>query len=172
MIKILIKIDRALTELESTIVATGVFTTTFLIFINVVARYVFNNSLMWVEELVRYMMIWVTFLGADLCIKSNIHVKMDLLHIKLPEKAAKVLFCLTCLVCIFGCFYLTKYGYVLAGRVIKTNQVSTAMPWLKVWYVDLAIPVFGVLAMKDYLILLILNLIRKGEIVKTIGGEN
>ncbi len=169
MKKCLLLIDNILTRTEYVLVGAGVFATTFLIFINVVARYVFNNSLMWVEELVRYMMIWVTFLGADLCIKANIHVKMDLLHIKLPDKTVKFLICVTYIICIIGCCYLVKFGCVLTGKVIKTGQTSTAMFWLKIWYVDLAVPVFGVLAIKDYLILLILNLTHRGEIIKKIG---
>jgi len=34
-----------------------------LVFVNVVSRYVFNYSIIWVEELTRYMMVWVGFIG-------------------------------------------------------------------------------------------------------------
>ena len=37
-----------------------------LVFIQVIMRYIFNNSLSWSEELVRYIFIWQIWLGASL----------------------------------------------------------------------------------------------------------
>ena len=49
------------------IVALAVMAT--LVFGNVVSRYLFNYSFSWVEELTRYMMIWVCFLGSGLALR-------------------------------------------------------------------------------------------------------
>ena len=40
-----------------------------LVFVNVVTRYVFNHSIIWVEELTQYQMIWITYLGAGLALR-------------------------------------------------------------------------------------------------------
>lgn len=40
-----------------------------LVFANVVSRYALNYSLIWVEELTRYLMVWVGFLGAGLVLR-------------------------------------------------------------------------------------------------------
>ena len=50
-----------------------------LVFANVVSRYVFNYSFIWVEELSRYMMIWVGFLGAGLVLRVGAHIAVDVL---------------------------------------------------------------------------------------------
>lgn len=55
-----------------------------LVFGNVVARYVFNVSFIWAEELSQYLMVWVTFLGAGLAFLQGRHVAMDLVHDLLP----------------------------------------------------------------------------------------
>lgn len=43
-----------------------------LIFTQVVFRYVFNYSLFWSEELGRYTLIWITFIGASIGFKRNL----------------------------------------------------------------------------------------------------
>lgn len=55
-----------------------------LVFANVVARYVFNVSIIWAEEVSQYLMIWVAYLGAGLALREGRHVALELLHDCLP----------------------------------------------------------------------------------------
>lgn len=50
-----------------------------IIFSQVVARYVFRQSLSWSEEVGRYVFVWITFLGLAAAFKSGSHVALDLL---------------------------------------------------------------------------------------------
>ena len=45
----------------------------------VVARYVLDNSLVWTEELSRYVFVWMTFVGAMLAIKEGAHIRVTIL---------------------------------------------------------------------------------------------
>jgi TRAP-type C4-dicarboxylate transport system permease small subunit len=45
-----------------------------LVFANVVSRYLFNFSIIWVEELTRYMMVWVGFIGSGLVLRFGAHI--------------------------------------------------------------------------------------------------
>ena len=60
---------------------------TFLIFAQVLCRYIFDNSLTWSEELGRYIFIWITFLGLPAALEAKAHVALDLLLKKLKGKA-------------------------------------------------------------------------------------
>ncbi|MCX7139897.1 MAG: TRAP transporter small permease [Proteobacteria bacterium] len=62
-----------------------------LVFINVVSRYVFNHSFSWVEELTRYMMIWLCFIGAGITLRYGGHIAVDNLQDALPAKGARLL---------------------------------------------------------------------------------
>ncbi len=170
--KIFLTVNRVITRIEETIVAIGVLTATFLIFYNVILRQFSTQSLTWAEELTRYIMIWVTFFGGNLCVQNNVHVKMDLLHIKLPKKAAKTLVSLTYLVCIAGCLFLAYTGYHLTVQIATLGQVSPSMPWLKMWVINISVPIFAVIGVKDYVWLLWLNIRSREEIVKEIGGAS
>ena len=50
---------------------------TVIIFVQVVARYVFQNSLSWSEELARYIFIWLVYLGISYGCQMRKHIKID-----------------------------------------------------------------------------------------------
>ena len=62
-----------------------------LVFANVVSRYLLNTSIIWVEEITRYMMVWVGFLGSGLVLRLGAHIGVDALQDALPARAARVL---------------------------------------------------------------------------------
>jgi hypothetical protein len=59
-----------------------------LVFANVVSRYLFNFSIIWVEELTRYMMVWVGFIGSGLVLRFGAHIAVDVFQDLLPARAA------------------------------------------------------------------------------------
>ena len=73
--------DKAIALLFSVIVC--------IMFSQVVFRYIFNNSLSWSEELIRYLFVWLTFLGGALAIKNNTHIAVEFFLELLPVKYKK-----------------------------------------------------------------------------------
>lgn len=88
-----------------------------LVFANVVSRYLLNTSIIWVEELTRYMMVWVGFLGAGLVLRLGAHIAIDTLQDLLPARAAQIL---------------------RAAIVVLLALTFTAMTWLGVRYAAFA----------------------------------
>ena len=88
-----------------------------LVFANVVSRYLLNFSLIWVEELTRYMMVWVGFLGAGLVLRLGAHIAVEAFQDLLPRPAAQAL---------------------RAGIVVLLAATFAAMTWLGVRYVAFA----------------------------------
>lgn len=165
---VFLKFDSLIRFIEEIVVGIGVLATVTIIFIDICMRHFTSQSLVWAEELVRYIVIWVTFLGGNLAIEKNVHVKMDIIHIKAPKKIAKAVVSITYIICIVGCAFLLYVGAKLTGQIFKLGQVSSAMPWFKMWLVNLSVPVFGIIGIKDYIQLLILNIRDQDEIVKEI----
>ena len=60
----LVAANRAIVFLMMAVMAT-------LVFVNVVARYVFNFSIIWAEEVSQYLMIWIAYLGAGLALREK-----------------------------------------------------------------------------------------------------
>lgn len=59
--------------------------------VQVIARYVFNASLIWAEELCRYILIWITFLFIGLAFQRGELVTVDALTMRLSHRAQYVL---------------------------------------------------------------------------------
>lgn len=63
--------------LEITLCVALMSVMTLIIFVQVVMRYVFQNSLTWSEELARYCFIWLIYLGISYGCKVMKHIKID-----------------------------------------------------------------------------------------------
>ena len=59
-----------------------------IIFVNVVLRYLTNQSLEWAEEVSRHMMIWLTFLGAGPVLRYGGHIAVENLQDAMPKALA------------------------------------------------------------------------------------
>jgi len=52
----------------------------------VFSRYVLNHPLRWSEELSRYLLVWIVFLGAWAALKEGRHLGMDILSRRIPPQ--------------------------------------------------------------------------------------
>jgi TRAP-type C4-dicarboxylate transport system permease small subunit len=91
----------------------GLFAVVFLQFYT---RYVLNDSLGWTEEIARYLLILVTFVGSVMAMRKGSHIAVEALLVYLP-KAAKhwTLVAVDGLVALF-CGAMAWYAYDLGAR--------------------------------------------------------
>jgi TRAP-type C4-dicarboxylate transport system permease small subunit len=79
-------VEQRLYEAIRVITALMLILTVVLVFGEVILRYGLDRSLGWAEELLRYLLIWMTFLGSYLAIKSNEHLGIGLFFQWLPRQ--------------------------------------------------------------------------------------
>jgi len=98
-----------------------------LIFLRVVMRYVFRNSLSWSEELARYVFLWQTWLGASYAVREHRHLRVEILADRLKGRA-RLLFELLVLFIWFGfSLFLAYEGTVITLFLVDSGQLSAAM---------------------------------------------
>ena len=51
-------------------------------------RYVLGSSIPWSEEIGRYLMVWLGFLGASLALREGLHVGVELMVQRVPPRVA------------------------------------------------------------------------------------
>ncbi len=61
------------------------------VFYQFVTRYVLNDSAAWTEEIARYLLICVVFVGAAIGVAKNNHIQVDLLYRWLPALPGRAL---------------------------------------------------------------------------------
>ena len=107
-------------------------------------RYGLNQSLFWSEELARYILVWLTFLGASVAYRRNVHPRIDLFSSRLGAPAARVMRIAAHLVATAFFGLLVVYGAQFAHFV--RLQISPALQLPK-WTVMLVLPLSGLLLM-------------------------
>lgn len=56
-----------------------------------VTRYVLNDSAAWTEEIARYLLIGVVFIGASIGVAKNNHIQVDFFYRHMPARMGKAL---------------------------------------------------------------------------------
>ena len=127
------------------IVCIAQATALFLIVVAAVfGRYVFGFALSWTEEVPRYLLIWISFLGAAACVARREHVGFDILFNAFPEPVRRVLGALIGLL-IFGFGWIVfRYGIVFTQDF--GPDLMETIPFTNYWYY-VAMPVSGALLM-------------------------
>jgi TRAP-type transport system small permease protein len=62
-----------------------------VVFTQFFTRYFLNNSASWTEEIARYLLIGVVFVGASIGVAKNNHIQVDLLYRYLPAGVGRAL---------------------------------------------------------------------------------
>lgn len=121
-----------------------------LLFMQVIMRYCFNNSLTWSEELARYIFIWQVWLGASFCVKENRHIRIDIFTNHLPENVYKVFEFVITLISIAFCVFMVIKGGSVMGMVGRFNQTSPALA-LPMTVVYACVPISSALMIIHYI---------------------
>ena len=78
-------------RIEETLIAVFLGLMTVITFANVVARYVFNDNLLWALEATVFLFAWMVLLGASYAVKRSLHLGIDLLVNALGPAARRAL---------------------------------------------------------------------------------
>ena len=79
--------DRALVRANRWALIAILAAMAVMVFANVALRFLTDHSILWVEEASRYLMIWLTFLGAGIVLRYGGHIGIDTLQERLPGAA-------------------------------------------------------------------------------------
>lgn len=82
----------------------------------VIARYVFNGSLIWAEELCRYLLIWMTFLLLGIGYETGEFVSLSVVPDMLTPRARDVLHLVMSLPLLWFLVLMVYYGWDYASR--------------------------------------------------------
>lgn len=134
------KLDLLVSRSEEVLIGTLILSASVILFANVIARYFFNLGLPWAEELVRYQIVWMVFLGASVAARQGIHIGVDILMKISPAPVARLIDLTIHAIAVVFCGFLVFYGAELIAQTRAFGQISPAMQ-VPMWLVQLAIPV-------------------------------
>lgn len=110
--------------------------------LQIFSRYFMDQSVFWAEELARYSMVWLVYLGVVVAASQRCHTRIDFFVNILPDaayKAVKVLVNIACLLFLAGIAW-HSVGLLNLGLMMKSSGLKIPMI-----FVYLAVPAGAVL---------------------------
>ncbi len=103
-----------------------------VVLLQVVCRYLFNNSLFWSEEAARMLLVQITFLGAAVAYYGKFHIMVDIAVARAGKSLRRVMNTAGLLVC--GALFLAMLVYGRDFSQVLALQRAASLP------VNLAVP--------------------------------
>ena len=114
-----------------------------VVFTQFFTRYALNNSAAWTEEIARYLLIGVVFVGASIGVAKNNHIQVDLLYRYLPASLGRALAVLVDLLRIAFLASMTVYTVQMMQKMGSYQMTIVDLPMNIVY----AVVLFGFAAM-------------------------
>ncbi|UES45450.1 TRAP transporter small permease subunit [Roseibium aggregatum] len=114
-----------------------------VVFLQFFTRYVLNDSLAWTEEVARYLLILVCFLGAITATRRGAHITLEFLMRMVPPRLAKALTVLSQTITLGFFASMTWIGIELTQ---KTRQKMISLPIPKAWIYTICVVALGLMA--------------------------
>lgn len=100
----------------------------FVVFYQVYTRYVLDDPAGWTEEIARYLLVAVVFIGASMSVRKNNHIQVDFVYRLLPPRVGRVL---STAVDLFRCLffgYATWLNWLLLDRIGNQRMAIIDLP--------------------------------------------
>ena len=147
------KIYKYYCKLETILACAGFFTIIAMTFGNAVLR-LFNKPIPTSDDICTLLFAWVSFLGADIAMRSNRLVSMNLVTMNLPVKVQKVLSVIVygIMLAVLGLFVVKGYQLARMNWLRFFNTLPISYGWA-----TLSLPVCSVLMIITVLIKLVVT---------------
>ncbi|MDV7105141.1 TRAP transporter small permease [Vibrio sp. TH_r3] len=101
----------------------------FWIFLQVIMRYIFSNSLSWSEEFVRWCFIWFIWVGVSYGFKTRKHISVTAMVNLFPKKLLDIVNLIVNFVVLWCMVKLFIYGWDQISNPIIARQSSVVLYW-------------------------------------------
>lgn len=146
-------VNRVVDVIETFLVTALMLVATVVAVLQVVARYVFNNSLFWSEELILYSLITMSFLTTGMGVRYVAHISVEALYAFSGPRFSRFLHYIAVILGLLFSAMLVWYGFRLYSSTMAMGQLSPAMR-VPVGLIYLVIPISGAFMFLRYLLLL------------------
>jgi C4-dicarboxylate transporter DctQ subunit len=112
----------------------------------VLSRYFFpQQSIGYAEEVIVYLLIWATMIVSSQLVRTDSHVRPDVVHTVVPPGLARWLEMFNCIAAVVFCATLAWYGWQIVAVAKVIDERSASDLRFPMWIYYAALPVGGVL---------------------------
>lgn len=133
--------ERAVAAVLRPVVFAGMASLAVVITLQIVSRVLFT-AVSWTEEVARFLLVWLTFLGATLALAEKRHIAVTVLTDRLPPRARRIVTAAGLLAMIAFLAALSWIGWSYMSMQSFQRSASLRIPMI---YVYSVIPLSGAL---------------------------
>ncbi|MFC4714414.1 TRAP transporter small permease [Planococcus dechangensis] len=111
-----------------------------VVFLQVLFRFVLGSPLAWTEELARYSLIWLTFLGAAYAMSLKAHIGMEVFVNLFRTPGKKALYTVASIASLMFFLLMVVEGYSLAMQGMSQSSPVLRIPMGAIYMI---IPISG-----------------------------
>ncbi|MGD8991012.1 MAG: TRAP transporter small permease [Desulfobacterales bacterium] len=109
-----------------------------LAFIQIILRNVFSSGIAWGDPLVRYLVLWVGFIGASLATREGKHITIEVFSRWLSDRGKRYLLALSCLISALVCALLAFAGWTFVSN--EAQMGAKTFLQIPLWIPQIIIP--------------------------------
>ncbi len=104
--KVIQALERYIVKVETLFLVTSLLVMVLLAFLQVFLRNIFSSGFLWADTFLRYLVVWVGFIGAAIASSEEKHISIEVLTKFISPKAKNVVSIVTGLAAAIVCYYL------------------------------------------------------------------
>lgn len=166
MLGILKKIEHAIDAVMQPLVFAAMVALIAVITLQIISR-VFFSAVGWTEEVARFLLVWITFLGATLAFQRGRHIAVTFVVSALPGRLRQLARILAVAVALGFMVALVSIGY--RYMQMQSYQTSASLGW-SMTYIYMVIPACGAL-MAWYALVDLVELVVEGPDAANTGSD-
>ena len=137
-------------KFEKFVACASVSVMAILVFVNVIARFIFNSPLAVADEMSCYLFVLMSFMGTAIAARRKAHLGLTIVTDKLSPSAARKVQVLMYLVAAVFCLLIVVFGIEMVMSQYALGQETATMQWPE-WIYGLFVPVGAAFALLAFL---------------------
>ena len=137
-------------KFEKFVACASVSVMAILVFVNVIARFIFNSPLAVADEMSCYLFVLMSFMGTAIAARRKAHLGLTIVTDKLSLSAARKVQVLMYLIAAVFCLLIVVFGIEMVMSQYALGQETATMQWPE-WIYGLFVPVGAAFALLAFL---------------------
>lgn len=121
------RLQKTLMNLDVTITVICLTVIILVTFVGVIMRYIVGKPFTWQEEVQKWMIVWIAFLGGGYAFREKSHIAIDIIVDAFPKKVQNIVEIATHFVAILLLLYLMYNGGAMMMQYLNTGRVTSVL---------------------------------------------
>jgi len=157
MLKFLNFLDSKISKFEEFMLAFGVIAMTINTIAAAISRYVFNDAIIWTDEVNMIAIVIVTFAGLGYAARYARHIRMSAIYDAMNSSVRKRMIITISFVTALLMFFLAYYSVIYINSMYDSGRVLPSLG-IPVFYVYLWVPIGFVVSAMQYSFTVVKNI--------------